>query len=145
MTDTTEIEPLSVWWADIKLEMSVDGEFYVSRESFERPVLIIDNKAYFVFKITSRLGREGYKIRDLAIAGLPRESVIRTDVLVPISVSDLRYRMGALSDADSIGLIEYMSSRNPPRIMGQKRRFRNLFYNHSNTRTAMSSHSARGS
>ena len=56
----TRIEPLSIWWADVKLEMVADGEFYISKESFERPVLIIDNKAYLVFKITSRLGREGY-------------------------------------------------------------------------------------
>lgn len=128
MTDTTEIEPLSIWWADVRLEMSVDGELYISRESFERPVLIIDNKAYLVFKITSRLGREGYRIRDLSVAGLPRESVIRTDVLVPISDSDLRYQMGVLSDADSIGLIAYMSDCSPPRIMGRKRRSRNRFY-----------------
>lgn len=135
MTDTTEIEPLSVWWADVKLEMSVGGEFYVSRESFERPVLIIDNKAYLVFKITSRLGREGYRIRDLSVAGLPRESVIRTDILIPISVSDLRYKMGVLSRADRIGLRSYMENHDSPRIMGQKRRFRSLFntsYEHSN-------------
>lgn len=127
MTVTTEIEPLSVWWADVKLEMSIDGEFYISRESFERPVLIIDNKAYLVFKITSRLGGEGYRIRDLSVAGLPRESVIRTDILVPISVSDLRYKMGVLSRADRIGLKSYMENRDSPRIMGQKRRFRSPF------------------
>ena len=57
MTSMTRIEPLSIWWADVKLEMVADGEFYISKESFERPVLIIDNKAYLVFKITSRLGR----------------------------------------------------------------------------------------
>lgn len=124
MTDTTEIEPLSVWWADIKLEISVGEEFYVSRESFERPVLIIDNKAYLVFKVTSRLGREGYRIRDLSVAGLPRESVIRTDTLVPISVSDLRYKMGVLSRADRIGLRSYMENHDSPRIIEQKRRFR---------------------
>ena len=121
MTDTTEIEPLSIWWADVRLEISVDGKFFISRESFERPVLIVDNKAYLVFKITSRLGREGYRIKDLSTAGLPKESVIRTDILVPISDSDLRYQMGALSEADSIGLISYMSNHNRPRIMGQKR------------------------
>ena len=36
----TRIEPLSIWWADVKLEMVADGEFYISKESFERPVLI---------------------------------------------------------------------------------------------------------
>ncbi len=70
-------------------------------------VLIIDNKAYLVFKITSCLGREGYIIRDLSAAGLLKESVVRTDVVVQVSVSDLRYQMGTLSDADSIGLISY--------------------------------------
>lgn len=120
MMDTTEIEPLSVWWADVKLEISVDGEFYVSKDSFERPVLIVDNKAYLVFKITSRLGREGYRIRDISVAGLPKESVIRTDILVPISVSDLRYRMGVLSRADRIGLRSYLDEHDSPRIMGRK-------------------------
>lgn len=119
MTNTTEIEPLSIWWADIKLEISVNGEFYISEESFERPVLIVDNKAYLVFKITSRLEREGYRIRDISVAGLPKESVIRTDILVPISVSDLRYKMGVLSRADRIGLRSHLESHGSPRIMGQ--------------------------
>lgn len=120
MTNTTEIEPLSVWWADVKLEISVNGEFYISEKSFERLVLIVDNKAYLVFKITSRLGREGYRIRDISVAGLPKESVIRTDILVPISVSDLRYKMGDLSRADRLGLRSYLDSHDPSRIMGQK-------------------------
>ena len=114
------MSPPSIWWADVKLEMVADGEFYISKESFERPVLIIDNKAYLVFKITSRLGREGYIIRDLSAAGLPKESVVRTDVLVPVSVSDLRYQMGTLSDADSIGLISYLSDRHSPVLWGVK-------------------------
>ena len=121
MTNTTEIEPLSVWWADIKLEISVDGEFYISEESFERPVLIVDNKAYLVFKITSRLNREGYRIKDISVAGLPKESVIRTDILVPISTSDLRYKMGVLSRADRVGLRSYLNGHDSPRIMGRKR------------------------
>lgn len=45
MTDTTEIELLSVWCAVSNLEVSIDEEFYISRESFERPVLIIYNNA----------------------------------------------------------------------------------------------------
>lgn len=35
MTSMTRIEPLSIWWADVKLEMVADGEFYISKESFE--------------------------------------------------------------------------------------------------------------
>ena len=109
MTSMTRIEPLSIWWADVKLEMVADGEFYISKESFERLVLIIDNKAYLVFKITPRLGREGYIIRDLSAAGLPKESVVRTDVLVPVSVSDLRYQVRTThSDGYAEATSEYM-------------------------------------
>ena len=122
MTNTTEIEPLSIWWANVKLEVTIDGENYKSNESFKRPVLIVDNKAFLVFKITSRLKREGYWIEDLAEAGLPMESVIRTDIIVPIGISDLIYKMGELSDVDRIGLRLYLESHDSPRMMGQKKR-----------------------
>lgn len=122
MTNTTEIEPLSIWWANVKLEVTIDGENYKSNESFKRPVLIVDNKAFLVFKITSRLKREGYRIKDLAEAGLPMESVIRTDIIVPIGISDLIYKMGELSDVDRIGLRLYLESHDSPRMMGQKKR-----------------------
>ncbi len=123
MTNTIEIEPLSVWWADVKLEMRIDSEYYVSKKSFERPVLIVDNKAYLVFKITSRTERDGYKIVDLSAAGLPKESIIRTDILVPLSDSDLRYRMGALSEIDREGLVAYLKSHSPSRIMGTNQQY----------------------
>lgn len=123
MTNTIEIEPLSVWWADVKLEMRIDSEYYVSKKSFERPVLIVDNKAYLVFKITSRTERDGYKIVDLSAAGLPKESIIRTDILVPLSDSDLRYRMGALSEIDREGLAAYLKSHSPSRIMGTNQQY----------------------
>lgn len=78
-------------------------------------------QAYLVFKITSRLKRDGYRIKDISATGLPKESVIRTDILVPISVSDLRYRMGVLSRADRVGLRSYLNGHDSPRIMGRKR------------------------
>ncbi len=110
---------MSVWWANVRLEVKVDGEFYISDKSFERPVLVIDQKAYLFFKITSRLERAGYRIRDLSVAGLPRESVVRTDVLVPISDSDLRYQMGVLSENDKKGLYIYLKNQEPARVIGE--------------------------
>ena len=85
--------------------------------------MIVDNKAYLVFKITSRTERDGYKIVDLSAAGLPKESIIRTDILVPLSDSDLRYRMGALSEIDREGLVAYLKSHSPSRIMGTNQQY----------------------
>ncbi len=115
------IESLSIWWADVKLEIKVGDHYAISEDSFERPVLIVDNKAYLVFKITSRIGREGYRIKDLSTAGLSRPSIIRTDILVPLAESDLKYQMGHLSESDAKGLIEYLRGTEKPRRMGQNR------------------------
>ncbi len=115
------IDPLSIWWADVKLEFKDGDEFTVSDESFERPVLIIDNKAYLVFKITSRIGREGYRIHDLESAGLRMPSVVRTDILVPLAESDLRYRMGSLSQSDKEDFAEYLKGGKKPRMMGKNK------------------------
>ena len=98
-------EPLSVWWAGIKLEKIRGGERYISEDSFKRPVVFIDNKAYFVFKITSR-ERDGYVIRDLSEAGLMKRSIIRTDVIVPISRGDLIRRLGQLSISSTLPRVE---------------------------------------
>ncbi len=114
------IEPLSIWWADVKSEVKRGDQFIVSDESFERPVLIVDNKAYPVFKITSRTGREGYRIQDLEEAGLPMPSIVRTDILVPLAESDLRYQMGRLSLSDKKGLIEYLEGSKKPRMIGSQ-------------------------
>jgi len=111
-------EPLSVWWADVKLEKIRDGKCYISEDSFKRPVVFIDNKAYFVFKITSR-ERDGYVIKDLSEAGLMKRSIIRTDVIVPISRGDLIRRLGQLSERDSLGLLEYLYDAQTPRMMGE--------------------------
>lgn len=95
------------------MEKVVDGQAMLTEDSFERPVLIIDNRAFLIFKITSRMDREGYVIQDLDVAGLPKPSVVRTDALVPIHVEDLKYRMGKLSQRDVDGFLQYTANRPP--------------------------------
>lgn len=114
----TEVKKFSVWWADVKLEKTINGEYYVSKDSFERPVVVIEQRAYMVFRVTSRK-REGYVIKDLESAGVSEGSVIRTDVIVPVAASDLRYKMGELSMEDKLGLLDYMTDH-PSRMMGKK-------------------------
>ncbi len=121
MMSMRRIEPLSIWWANVNLEVKDGDQYVISDDSFERPVLIIDNKAYLVFKITSRKGKKGYAIKDLESAGLSRPSTIRTDILVPLAESDLRHRMGRLSESDVKGLIEFLRDEEKPRFMGKSK------------------------
>jgi len=111
------IENLSIWWTDVKLEKLIDGQLILSEDSFERPVIIIDNQAFLVLKITSRNGHEGYPIQDWREAGLSRPSYIRTDALVPVHRSDMKHEMGFLSERDIEGFLQYLGENPPKRIM----------------------------
>ncbi|MBQ7701643.1 MAG: hypothetical protein IJT54_04490 [Candidatus Methanomethylophilaceae archaeon] len=114
----TDVDLFSIWWANVKLEKVRDGEYFISDESFERPVVIIENRAYLVYKLTSK-NREGYIVKDIDSAGLKEGSRIRTDVIVPIGPSDLIYKMGELSIDDRLGLLDYVAAH-PSRMMGKK-------------------------
>lgn len=103
----TDVENLSIWWTDVRLETSFNGRFVLSDESFERPVLVIDNQAFLVYKITSR-DRSGYRIQDWREAGLSEPSVIKTGAFIPVHRSDMRYRIGCLTERDANGLVWYL-------------------------------------
>ena len=111
------IENLTIWWTDVRLEKVIDGQLLLSADSFERPVIIIDNQAFLVFKITSRTQHDGYLIQDLEEAGLSRPSYIRTDAFVPVHESDLKYEMGCLSNRDIEGFLQYLEENPPNRTM----------------------------
>lgn len=118
MTDTNNIENLSIWWAKVRLEKYIDGEYYTSNDSFPRPVLVIDNKAFLVYRVTTRL-QKGYEIKQLGVAGLSRPSAIRTDVIVSALPEDFLYKLGYLSDEDIEGFMEYLTAH--PSIRTMKR------------------------
>ena len=113
---TEKVRRLSVWWARVFVESSVNGEFCLTKRKTTRPVLIIDNRAYLVYKFTTVMEHEGYRIRDLKSAGLNEQSLIRTDVLFPVVDSDLIKEAGELSTHDAEMLMEYLKEHPTRRI-----------------------------